>query len=116
MSVSWNGFLAYLQRHHAWAERTFGPGDNTLGILDHIRKELVEVERAPRDLEEWIDVIILALDGARRNGASPQDIVDTLIAKQAKNEARKWPDWRTVPPGKAIEHVRDERHNYHSDL
>lgn len=26
---------------------------------------------------------------------------------QSVNEARKWPDWRTMSPDKAIEHVRE---------
>jgi hypothetical protein len=52
-------------------------------------------------------VIILAIDGAARAGFSPQDISDALDAKQTINENRKWPDWRTVDPDKAIEHIRD---------
>ena len=89
-----------------WSEKTFGPGDRTKGVIDHIRKELAEIEAAPGDLEEWIDVIILAFDGAWRSGASPLQIVEALIAKQAKNEARTWPDWRSLPTDVAIEHIR----------
>lgn len=55
---------------------------------------------------KWIDVVILALDGAWRTGATPAQIIDALVAKQTKNEARTWPDWRTAPADKAIEHVR----------
>lgn len=33
-------------------------------------------------------------------------IVAALVAKQTKNEGRKWPDWRTQDPNKAIEHDR----------
>jgi Protein of unknown function (DUF550) len=29
---------------------TFGPGQRTAGVIDHILKELIEVEQAPRDL------------------------------------------------------------------
>jgi hypothetical protein len=57
-------------------------------------------------LSEWVDVILLALDGAWRSGASPEQIAFAIAAKQIKNESRKWPDWRTAEPGKAIEHVR----------
>lgn len=32
--------------------------------------------------------------------------MDMILAKQAKNEARDWPDWRTADPDKAIEHVK----------
>lgn len=36
-------------------------------------------------------------------------IIDAIKAKQAKNEARDWPDWRTRDPDKAIEHVKVEQ-------
>lgn len=99
-------FHRHLARQRAFSEHTFGPGMRTQGVIDHIRKELLEIEAAPTDLSEWIDVAILALDGAWRTGATPQQIIEALLAKQAKNEARQWPDWRTVPAGQAIEHVR----------
>lgn len=97
----------HLHRQMAWSKKTFGPGDRTAGIVDHIRKELAEIEVDPSDTSEWIDLVILAFDGAWRNGASPSDIVAALEAKQSKNEIRRWPDWRTVDVGKAIEHIRD---------
>jgi len=77
-------------------------------VIDHIRKELVEIEADPRDLEEWIDVVTLAFDGAWRAGYTLEEIVLAYQAKQKKNENRKWPDWRTAEPGKAIEHIKDE--------
>ncbi|MCT7342173.1 DUF550 domain-containing protein [Pseudomonas aeruginosa] len=79
------------------ASASFGPGSRAAGVVDHIRKELREIEEAPGDLAEWIDVVILALDGAWRTGATPAQIIDALVAKQTKNEARTWPDWRTAP-------------------
>lgn len=90
----------------AWSRQTFGLSANTDGLIDHIRKELLEIEAEPDDLEEWVDVLILALDGAWRAGHKPQEIVDAYVAKMAKNRARTWPDWRTAEPGKAIEHDR----------
>ena len=99
-------FRAHLQRQRDWSGETFGPGTRTAGVIDHIRKELCEIEADPADISEWIDVVILALDGAWRAGHSPDDIIAALQAKQAKNEARTWPDWRTMPTDKAIEHVR----------
>jgi hypothetical protein len=102
----WVDLVTHLQRQRRFSERTFGPGQRTAGVLDHIRKELNEIEREPTDLTEWIDVVLLALDGAWRHGHEPQAIAAALVAKQAKNEARVWPDWRTAPAGKAIEHVK----------
>lgn len=95
-----------IHRQRAWSRNTFGPGDRLYGILDHIRKELNEIEAAPRDVSEWIDVVILALDGAWRAGIEPEEIVTALLAKYERNRARQWPDWRTAPEGQAIEHVR----------
>lgn len=100
--------ISHIERAKAFSERTFGPGARTAGVIAHIRKELAEIEAAPADLSEWIDVVILALDGAWRTGFSAEQIVAALAAKQSKNEARKWPDWRTAPADGPIEHVRDE--------
>jgi len=96
----------HLERQRVFSLKTFGPYTRSAGVIDHIRKELLEIEADPSDLSEWIDVVILALDGALRAGYDPGEIVSALVAKQAKNEARKWPDWRTLPSDKAIEHDR----------
>ncbi len=98
--------VAHLYRQRAFSRATFGPGQRTAGVCDHIRKELAEIEADPTDVSEWIDVILLALDGAWRAGHSPEEIAAALMAKQDKNEQRDWPDWRTAAPDKAIEHVR----------
>lgn len=111
-----------------WSHRTFGPGTRTQGVLDHLRKEIAEAEKDPYDLSEWIDLAILAIDGAWRHAARiesgeamlfsedeigrsdyaavAQLVVDTYVGKLAKNFARTWPDWRTMPADKAIEHDR----------
>ncbi|HBO2301204.1 TPA: DUF550 domain-containing protein [Pseudomonas aeruginosa] len=99
-------FEQHLHRQRRFSERTFGPGARAAGVIDHIRKELREIEETPGDLAEWIDVVILALDGAWRTGATPAQIIEALVAKQTKNEARTWPDWRSAPSDKAIEHNR----------
>lgn len=100
--------IAHLTRQREFSERTFGPGVRTKGVVDHIRKELIEIEAKPDDLSEWVDVILLALDGAWRTGHTPQQICEGMTAKQVKNEARTWPDWRTADPNKAIEHDRSK--------
>ena len=99
-------FREHLTHQREWSEKTFGPGDRAKGVVEHIRKELREIESQPNDLEEWIDVVILALDGAWRSGGTPDEIIGTLVGKQAKNEKREWPDWRTFTEGQAIEHVK----------
>lgn len=97
---------AHIDHQRQWAEATFGPGLRTVAVTAHIAKELDEIRAAPGDLEEWVDVIILALNGACRTGAASQDIIDAIKAKQARNEARSWPDWRTADLDTPIEHVR----------
>lgn len=98
---------AHIERQRTWSLATFGPGSRLHGVVDHIRKELREIEAEPRDLSEWADVIILAIDGAWRAGFEPHEIIAAVKAKQARNEARTWPDWRTASSDHAIEHVRD---------
>lgn len=102
--------VQHLRRQVAFSLKTFGPGARTEGVCDHIRKELIEVQDDAGAglpvLSEWIDVIILGFDGAWRSGATPEQIVAALVAKQTKNEGRRWPDWRTQDPSKAIEHDR----------
>lgn len=97
---------AHLAQQREWSTATFGPGTRLHGVLDHIRKELGEIEAAPDDVTEWVDVIILAFDGAWRAGWEPQQIIDAIKAKQARNEARTWPDWRAMSQDHAIEHDR----------
>ncbi|CAN5145547.1 hypothetical protein BH11ACT6_BH11ACT6_34730 [soil metagenome] len=97
---------AHIDRQRAWSEATFGPYPRLQGVIDHIRKELVEVVESGGDLSEWVDVLMLAFDGACGSGASSQEIIDAFAAKLGINQARKWPDWRTADRSKAIEHVR----------
>jgi hypothetical protein len=96
----------YIQRQRAWSRITFGPRKTTKSITDHIRKELLEIEARPNDLDEWIDVIQLALDGAWRTGATATEITRALDYKLKINEGRRWPDWRTADPNVPSEHIR----------
>lgn len=96
----------YYARQIEWSRKTFGPALRTGGVLDHIRKELKEIEADPHDLSEWVDVIILAMDGFWRHGGAASDLLPRLLAKQQKNMARTWPDWRTMSEDQAIEHDR----------
>mgnify|MGYP000558926254 CR=1 FL=1 len=97
---------ALLERQREFSLRTFGPGARAAGVVAHIRKELLEVEAAPADLSEWVDVMILAVDGAMRAGHAPAEVLTGYRAKLERNFARTWPDWRTMPADGPIEHVR----------
>jgi dATP/dGTP pyrophosphohydrolase len=99
--------VEHIKRQIVFSYETFGPSQRTLGILDHLGKEMTEIAEHPFDLGEWIDVIILGIDGAWRAGYSAEQIAFALMTKQQENEEREWPDWRTVPEDKAIEHIRE---------
>jgi hypothetical protein len=99
-------FIQYIVKQREWSERTFGRGPRTNGITRHIEEELAEIRAAPHDLSEWIDVVILALDGGGRAGYTPEEIVAELERKQAVNFAREWPPAKDVDPDQPSEHVR----------
>lgn len=110
MSPHYRWFREYVNRHFNWSFRTFGTAPNTESICTHIQKEVEEVRKNPNDLEEWIDIIILGLDGALRcqgmGKLVADDLVDALEAKLQKNIQRKW----IIPtdPTQPIEHDRTE--------
>lgn len=107
---------SYLRRHREWSWHTFGSPeerakhfntDNPVaGVVDHIRNELKEIEKDPTDFTEWLDIIILGVDGYLRAGGSWKEFLIQLFGKQRKNFNRIWPAWRSSPPNKAIEHQR----------
>lgn len=104
-------FEWYIKRHKAWSKETFGDAkeeDNQRveGICKHIEKELQEIRENPKDIYEWIDVIILAIDGAWRQGHSPETIAKALQDKQDINAIRSWPDPKDFKEGEPVEHLK----------
>jgi hypothetical protein len=97
---------AWLERQQKFSTRTFGPGDLKEKIAAHIRKELEEALES-NAVEEWIDIAILAFDQAWRAAGNRDAVIMTFHMKQQTNMRRKWPDWREVPHGQPVEHVRD---------
>lgn len=112
-----------------WSRNTFGPGTREPGIIEHIKKELLEIEEAvtPEDkLSEWIDIIILGIDGAQRviteekgqilshghidamgDTSVGRIILGAYFRKMNENYNREWPDWRNFKQNQAIEHIRE---------
>jgi len=88
----------YLSRQREWSKKTFGDGKRTEPICRHIEKEVNEIRAYPEDIMEWVDVIILALDGAWRAGYPPDVIGAALVVKQRINMERKWPDPKPDDP------------------
>lgn len=151
--------IGHLKRQYAFSEKAFGPSTSTEGIKKHIQSEIEEIRKDPSDIYEWIDVLILAIDAARREGMTVEEVADwfdpddrdevlssglqelqsylddpspsweniagvamagaiafgvgikpileALAEKQAINESRKWPDWKSVPAGQPIFHEKE---------
>lgn len=97
----------HMEAQIAWNKETFGPDRPVEGVLDHLGKELQELHADPQDPMEWADMLVLVIDGASRAGLSPKELIQAYHRKMEINRARKWPDWRTADPTKAIEHIRD---------
>lgn len=115
-----------LARQIAFSRATFGPGERMEGVLDHISKEMEEIRNGNNDPNEWVDMVILSLDGLWRSILESNntnfawvdnvdnvddcsyEMTNLLLSKYAKNEMRTWPDWRTADPNKAIEHDRSK--------
>lgn len=94
----------HLERQRKFSLKAFGPNQTPQGVIDHIKKELIEIESTPNDIYEWVDLMLLAFDGAMRAGFQPHEITAALDDKLTINENRDWPDWRECDPNKAIEH------------
>jgi len=95
----------YIRDQRVWSKSIFGPGRRTKGICQHIRTEMQEIAADPKDWREWIDIVILALDGAWRHGGSPREIAIHLYEKQQINFARHWPPRRSQAEDEATEHI-----------
>jgi len=97
-------FKEFIERKMKWSFETFGEQE-VCGVIDHIKDELLEVKENPEAIEEWIDIILLAIDGASRVGFSADDIINELERKLQINTSRRW---EGVEKGtSAIKHIKD---------
>jgi len=97
---------AWLDARFGWSLATFGTGQRTAGIVEHIRHELEEILAAGgADVMEWVDVLLLAFDGAARAGFSSVTVLAALQEKHRINVARRWP--APGPEDQPTFHVRD---------
>lgn len=81
----------YLRDQMQWSKQTFGCGTRTEPLLKHIEKEVQEVrESNGDDLYEWIDIIILAFDGALTHGFDPGEVAFALRHKLEINKKRTY--------------------------
>jgi hypothetical protein len=87
--------------------RQFGDRqERTSGVVDHIKKEADEAKARPSDLVEWADIILLAIDGYRRNGGQSDKLLSLLEAKLDIVAGRTYPDPYATPDSVALEHDR----------
>jgi hypothetical protein len=73
-----------------WSNNTFGTGPRFKGNMEHIRRELAEIEANPSDPIEYADVVILTFDTAMRQGITPHQLCKALEEKQLINFGREW--------------------------
>ena len=87
----------------AWQAATF-PNQSRAGAIAHARAELIEIEQNPGDLSEPVDLIFMAIDIARRDGHTADEVAEALAVKLAINKSRTWVD--PGDPDAPMEHQR----------
>lgn len=80
----------FIDDKYKWSCKTFGSAKRVRGLVKHIRSELKEVLAKPSDIYEWVDIVLLALDGMSRQGFSGEEIIAAIIDKQDINTKRTW--------------------------
>jgi len=84
-----------------WANKVFGKGQTTIGIINHLIKEVCEL-RDSNEPDEAADCLILLFQHAHENG---YDLLKETQKKHKINTQRKWgkPDKYGV-----IEHLKEK--------
>ena len=95
---------SFFTRQIEWSRRCFGDGKRTFGVTKHMEKEIAEVRENPEDLLEWIDLIMLAMDGYWRHGGTSESLMADLLQKQGMNFLREYP--APTSENEPVEHVR----------
>lgn len=94
-----------------WSYTTFGPPEHRgpNGPLEHLKLEAEEALNTlgTEKTKEIVDCFFLAIDAAHRHGLCLDDLIEKAFEKLKENKKRDWPDWRTMDPNKAIEHIRE---------
>lgn len=100
-----NELSEFLDNKYAWSLTTFGLGKRTVGNARHIMKELTEIVSEPDDQFEWIDVILIAIDGYMRCGGRSDRLLPDLEIKHFLNTKRAYPFPKTE--SEVPEHIRE---------
>lgn len=96
-------FTDFVKRKMDHSRATW-PSQTLFGVLAHARKEVEEIEDNISDCIEWVDLILLGIDGACRTGLTPEQLGIQLERKLAINLQRAWPKPST--PDSPGEHDR----------
>jgi len=97
-------FTDLVNRQRAWSTAQFGETVPIDRILNHITEEVAEVKAEPGTLHNWIDIVLLAFDGAWRAGHSPKEVVQAIQDVQVRNIMREWLDTKDLLPGQPNSH------------
>jgi Protein of unknown function (DUF550) len=94
-----------LEDKRDWSIRTFGGLDEIgpLGPIRHMAKEVAELEAAPHDIMEYVDVLFLLDDALIRAGFDWATLASKAYDKLGILEQRHYPK---TPDGVSSEHVR----------
>jgi len=100
-------------RHGYWQQRTFGDSLTDQGLINHMKREILEIEQADRVEkveEECADLLLLLLGFAHKKGFS---LATAAEEKFRKVQQRRWKE----PDGEGvIEHVRSHSEEYYKSL
>lgn len=97
-----------LKRQFEFSQRVFGAGPKTEQILRHISRQSVDTIARGNPTEEWVDIMILAMDGALRSGSTPYEIAGLLEYKMTVNEAREWPKLEDQVMDEPVHHIKKQ--------
>ena len=88
---------------NAWQAVTF-PRATPASVAEHLRREVEELVKNPRDTSELADVLFPAVGLAYGLGLSMPDLASVVAQKLAVNKARRWgqPDEHGV-----VEHIHE---------
>lgn len=82
-----------LAAHAVWSHETFGGPEEKgpIGPLRHLKLEADEAIASPGDISEYVDLVFLSFDAARRAGFTPYDIVEAGFEKLGVLRSRHYP-------------------------
>lgn len=78
----------WLNKQRRWSFENHGNDEKTVAVLQTIYGEVVSTNGQPKDVNLWIRIIVLALEGALRQGFTPHEICEALEKKQIEYMAK----------------------------